>query len=180
MQISVFLDEKLISTLPVLLKAHSDAEILQSSTCIADAFGQLQTFEKLVDDSSADAPTYETKQLSSFYNNLNLLLQKTWVEKHDEDLKEQLYVYLDTYKEEFGRQKYENSYTIFLKILEDVGFLMFGSQSSQEDFLDYALRIDPVFGIFWWYCKNLPESHDWPAKKTRIILLLGMIFIANY
>ncbi|MGL4982011.1 MAG: hypothetical protein ACRC4W_04005 [Treponemataceae bacterium] len=180
MQISLFLDEKVISTLPALLDATDSDEIAKTSAAIADAFGHLDTFKKLVDNVSSNIDTGEAKQLLSFYNNLNLLIQKTWVEKHDEALKEQLHVYLDIYKDEFEHHNYKASYDIFLKMLKNVVFLMFGSQSSHDDFLDYALRIDPSFGIFWWYFQKLPETHDWTTEKTRIILLLSMIFIANY
>ena len=57
---------------------------------------------------------------------------------------------------------------------------MFGAQTKSDDFAEYALRIDPEFGVFWLYIKNLPESCDWTDKKFRIVMLLGMYFLANY
>ena len=57
---------------------------------------------------------------------------------------------------------------------------MFGTQSKSKDFDEYALRIDPEFGIFWWYIKSLPQDADWTEEKTRTALLLAMYFLANY
>ena len=48
-----------------------------------------------------------------------------------------------------------------------------------EDIIIY-LRIDPEFGIFWWYMKNLPRTADWSEFKMRAVTLLGMYFLANY
>jgi len=57
---------------------------------------------------------------------------------------------------------------------------MFGSQTKTKGFNEYALRIDPEFGIFWWYMKNLPRTADWSEFKMRAVTLLGMYFLANY
>ena len=57
---------------------------------------------------------------------------------------------------------------------------MFGAQAKKDDFLEYALRIDPGFGIFWWYISNLPPKSEWSEEKSRLAILLGMYFLANY
>jgi hypothetical protein len=57
---------------------------------------------------------------------------------------------------------------------------MFGSQTKNDDFTEYAFRIDPEFGVFWWYIQSLPHESDWPEEKCRIAVLLGMYFLANY
>jgi hypothetical protein len=57
---------------------------------------------------------------------------------------------------------------------------MFGQQTDSEEFTEYTLRIDPEFGIFWWYISNLPDSINWSEEKCKIAMLLGMYFLANY
>jgi hypothetical protein len=57
---------------------------------------------------------------------------------------------------------------------------MFGSTAKTPDFEEYALRIDPEFGIFWWYVKSLPESNDWSNEKNKAVMLIAMFFLANY
>ena len=57
---------------------------------------------------------------------------------------------------------------------------MFGAQAKNEDFPAYAFRIDPEFGVFWWYIQSLPHEVSWPEEKCRVVLLLGMYFLANY
>jgi len=47
-------------------------------------------------------------------------------------------------------------------------------------FEEYSLRIDPEFGVFWWYIQNLPEKANFSEQKSRALLLLGMYFLANY
>ena len=59
-------------------------------------------------------------------------------------------------------------------------YLMFGSQAKSKDFAEYALRIDPEFGIFWWYVSSIPKDAEWESEKNRVVILLGMYFLANY
>ena len=68
----------------------------------------------------------------------------------------------------------------FISILSDVVYLMFGTQAKTPDFAEYALRIDPDFGIFWWYVQSLPKNNVWGNEKTRVVIMLGMFFLANY
>ncbi|MBO4731915.1 MAG: hypothetical protein J5597_03820 [Spirochaetaceae bacterium] len=57
---------------------------------------------------------------------------------------------------------------------------MFGIQTKKDGFLEYAMRIDPEFGIFWWYICSLPADAPDNEEKTRLFLILGMTFLANY
>jgi hypothetical protein len=72
-----------------------------------------------------------------------------------------------------------------MEIIRDTVYLMFGLQAKKDDFSEYAMRIDPDFGIFWQYVETLAEK-DRPLKEKkacevcRIMLLLGMVFLANY
>ena len=136
---------------------------------IAETFGFDINISNIEQDSQ--------KLISSFKNNLTLLVQKTWVEKSEITLKDQLLYQLDVFS---SKQSWKDSYEFFLKLLNQAVFLMFGQDPESPDFSEYALRIDPEFGIFWWYISNLPPKCDWTEEKCRVAMMLGMHFIANY
>ncbi|MBQ0038903.1 MAG: hypothetical protein KBS64_00560, partial [Treponema sp.] len=143
---------------------------------IADVFGAGSNFKKICENKGDE----ESKLILSFSNNLALLIQKTWVEKSDEALKAEVTYQLDEFRKQISKGKYKNAYSQFFPIVEEVVYLMFGNQSKSKDFAEYALRIDPEFGIFWWYIKSLPQDASWSDGKTRAALLLAMYFLANY
>ena len=56
----------------------------------------------------------EDKLISSFNNNLVLLIQKTWVEKSDEELKAQVLYHLQEFEKLMQAKSYVASYKSFL------------------------------------------------------------------
>mgnify|MGYP006916028739 CR=1 FL=1 len=120
----------------------------------------------------------EQKLIESFQKNLKLLIEKTWVEKSDIALKEQILFQLEKLCSDTS--DWAKTYDVFLNVLSEAVYLMFGQQTKSDDFGEYSLRIDPGFGIFWWYIKSLPTSAEWPVEKCRNAVLLGMYFLANY
>ena len=173
--IEEFIEKKSLDALNDLLSSDSNKDIDASAIAVADVFGSETSFSNIIKNKSDEA-----KLITSFTNNLVLLIQKTWVEKSDEALKAQVLYNLEEFHKMLGKKKYRNSYVQFFSIVEDVVYLMFGTQSKSKDFEEYALRIDPEFGIFWWYIKSLPQDADWTEEKTRTALLLAMYFLANY
>ena len=169
--LSEFLDSKTIDSLSNFLNKEKGYE--SSADAIAIAFGSGKGFAKMKEDAAE-------KLVSSFKNNLTLLIQKTWVEKSDEVLKAEVLNQLEDFCKKLSAKKYSETYNSFFEILNKVVYLMFGSQTKNNDFADYALRIDPEFGIFWWYIKSLPEQSTWTDSKNRTAILLGMYFLANY
>lgn len=121
----------------------------------------------------------KTHLITSFKKNLALLIQKTWVEAHDNALKEEVLYRLGLLFEERNID-WKTSYAPFLNIIKKAIFLMFGEQFGCDDFTEYALRIDGGFGIFWWFVASLPEEPVWGADKCEMAVLLGMYFLANY
>ena len=174
--IEQFIEKKSIQALKTFLTAEDEKSFTSAATKIADAFGESSPFKKIADP----ATEAETKLITSFQNNIVLLVQKTWVEKSDEDLKAQVVYRLEQFCKQMNKKQYKASYTHFLNIVNDVVYLMFGSQAKCEDFDEYALRIDPEFGIFWWYVAALPQTADWDDSKSRVAILLAMYFLANY
>lgn len=163
--IEEFVDTKTVNA--VLSFAQSDDNSTETINSIAAMFGYSGSFE------SED----EHKLVQSFKNNLKLLIEKTWVEKSDIALKEQILFQLEKFCNESDWTK---NFSEFLTILNEAVYLMFGQQTKSGDFGEYSLRIDPGFGIFWWYVKSLPVTAEWPVEKCRNAVLLGMYFLANY
>ena len=96
-------------------------------------------------------------------------------------LRIRFFIKLAEYSKVISKGKWANAYTEFLQIISDVVYLMFGAMTKTEDFIEYALRIDPEFGIFWYYIKSLPtEGVNMDNDKSRVVMLLGMYFLANY
>ena len=174
--IEQFVDKKSLDALGTFLVTDKDSEVISSSLLVSQAFGASSAFK----DAAADNNDSESKLLSSFYNNLVLLIQKTWVEKSDEILKEKVLNLLKDFCSKMESKKYVDSYTSFFPIVDNVVYLMFGAQTKTVEFSEYALRIDPEFGIFWWYMQSLPRYAEWSEPKCRIAILLGMYFLANY
>jgi len=173
--IESFVGSEAVSALDSILNTDNINETSKATVTVSNAFGA-SGFDKIaVPDSDA-----EEKLISSFNNNLVLLIQKTWVEKSDEALKAAVLYQLEEFSKNLSDKKYNEAYTSFFNIVDSVVYLMFGSQAKTKEFDEYALRIDPEFGIFWWYFKNLPRTNEWAAEKVRLTLLLGMFFLANY
>ncbi|MDY3722714.1 MAG: hypothetical protein SOZ96_09030 [Treponema sp.] len=163
-----FLDSKTIDSLSTFLNKEKSYE--SSADTIAAAFGSGKGFSKMKNDAVE-------KLVSSFKNNLTLLIQKTWVEKSDIALKDQLLYQLDIF---LSNKSWKDNYVLFLQLINQAVFLMFGQKPDTPDFAEYTLRIDPEFGIFWWYISNLPPKTEWSEEKCRLAMLLGMYFLANY
>jgi len=124
--------------------------------------------------------------LRSFDNNLDLLIQKTWVEKSEEQRKENLQDRIPAFIEAIEDGKYPDALEEFGIILEELAWLFFGEQSQKDDFTEYTMRIDLQMGLFWWYGNQLcsPKSLEW-IKRTdsgilKAILFLGICFLTNF
>ena len=167
-EISDFLDSKTIESLSTLLEKVKGYEA--SADIIAVAFGANEGFSKIKKDGIA-------KLVASFKNNLTLLIQKTWVEKSDISLKDQLLYQLNIF---LSNDSWKDNYVLFLQLINQAVFLMFGQKPDSPEFAEYTLRIDPEFGIFWWYVSNLPPTTEWSEDKCRLAMMLGMYFLANY
>lgn len=171
--INEFLEKDTIDSLALLIESSDSSGIQRSASVIADAFG-----------SGFDISSSENieKLITSFKKNLELLVQKTWVDQSDISLKEEVLFKLNKFclSVSSDHSKFAENYKAFLQIMNEVVYLMFGAQAKSADFDEYALRIDPEFGIFWWYVKNLPSGADWSNEKSCAVQSVAMFFLANY
>ena len=169
--ITEFIEKDAVESLKLLISSSDNAEISKSAGVVASQFGS--GFDISSDESVK-------KLINSFKKNLTLLIQKTWVDHTDVSLKEEILVKLEKYINSIEEGKWSGVFGSFTKIIDDVVYLMFGSMAKTPDFSEYAFRIDPEFGIFWWYVKNLPATNDWSDEKNKAVMLIAMFFLANY
>ncbi|MCL2185300.1 MAG: hypothetical protein FWB86_05520 [Treponema sp.] len=126
------------------------------------------------------------KFLSNFQNNLDLLIKKTWVEKSDENRKNNLQdgvpTLMDTIESaaKNGRN-FAKAIEDFSTILDELAYLLFGAQSEKEDFTEYTFRIDAQMGLFWWYGSKLYLYKELKDEKIAwAVLLLGLCYLTNF
>ena len=123
--------------------------------------------------------------LDHFQNNLDLLIQKTWVEKSDEERKEKLLDEIPPLIAFIEKGDYSQALEAFGAILEELAYLFFGVQSQKDDFAEYALRIDAQMGLFWWYGGQINGARGTAWIKNadknvlRALLLLGICYLTN-
>ncbi|MDR1956300.1 MAG: hypothetical protein LBQ30_05550 [Treponema sp.] len=124
--------------------------------------------------------------LTHFQNNLDLLIQKTWVEKADEGYKERLQDRIPPFIATIEQGQYQEALADFSRILEELAYLFFGSQSYKEDFTEYTFRIDTQMGLFWWYggqigsLQQLNQDRPVDPECLRAILLIGLCYLTNF
>jgi len=124
--------------------------------------------------------------LGHFQNNLDLLIQKTWVEKSDEARKEKLQDNIPSLMALIEQGNFRQALDDFGKVLDELAYLFFGTQSSKEDFTEYAFRIDIEIGLFWWYggmIGNLKETCKNCVPNDEIlwaVLLIGLCYLTNF
>ena len=122
--------------------------------------------------------------LDRFQNNLDLLIQKTWVEKAEEIRKENLLDKIPPFIANIENGNYPEALKEFGAILEELAYLFFGAQSQKNDFAEYTLRIDPLFGLFWWYGGQINGEPKWVHYVNKdvlfALLLLGICYLTDF
>jgi len=124
--------------------------------------------------------------LNRFQNNLDLLIQKTWVEKSDEARKEALQDKVPPLISLIEKGDYSGALQEFGAILEELAYLFFGVQSNKDDFTQYVLRIDVQMGLFWWYGGQINGGRGAPWIKEvdrnihYALLLIGICYLTNF
>ena len=158
-----------------------DGELASSALKISKAFGRGASFEVYTDITKTDA---EKALIESFMKNIQLLVQKTWVEKDDEECKEDTLYRINSLCEKLiiseSPSIYKELFEECFSILQDVVSLLFGDLVKSDSFIEYAFRIDPDFGFFWYYVTCLAKAELISAKKARYAVLLAMFFLANF
>ena len=155
--------------------------LLEAAKAFAGVLGIGDDFRQLLDTFTSGRNT--GKSLAHFQNNLDLLIQKTWVEKAEEGRKESLVDDVPSLIGCIERGDYQQALEEFGAILEELAYLFFGSQSQKDDFAEYALRIDTQIGLFWWYggqIKSAPWVKHMDQSALQALLLLGICYLTNF
>jgi hypothetical protein len=153
---------------------------IEAARAFAEILGIGADYNRLLE--SGDTSRF----LASFQNNLDLLIQKTWVEKADEIRKEKLQDRVPLLIAGIEQGEYQAALEEFGAILEELAYLFFGVQSHNDDFTEYTFRIDTQMGLFWWYGGQLGSSCvlEWArlAEKRQLeaVLLLGICYLTNF
>ena len=138
---------------------------LEASAAFANDLGIVEDYKRLqnIRNSENDMRDF----LGRFENNLDLLIQKTWVEKADEDRKNALLDKVPLFIILIEKRDYPEALREFGLILKELAYLFFGNQSQKEDFTEYTFRIDIQMGLFWWYGNMLasPEGLRWAKSE---------------
>ena len=158
---------------------------LKAAVDFAKALGIGAEYLRLLalDKGSKDMQSF----LEHFQNNLDLLIQKTWVEKADEDRKGKLQDKIPSFMTTLEKENYLKALEEFGAILEELAYLFFGIQSDKDDFTEYTFRIDAQMGLFWWYGGRLASLKEL-REKNRIrddqvlwaVILLGICYLTNF
>ncbi len=152
---------------------------LDAIVSFAEILGIGADFSKVLKNTEVDSSI--KKLLGHFQNNLDLLIQKTWVEKDDEVRKEKLQDKVPNFIAEIEDGKYKEALSAFGLILEELAYLFFGVQSKKEDFIEYVFRIDDQMGLFWWYGGSIHLlSGTNETEYLRSILLIGICYLTNF
>jgi len=157
---------------------------LKSVAAFAKSLGIDVDYQRLLalDKNSGELRTF----IEHFQNNLDLLIQKTWVEKAEERRKDHLQDKIPVFMGFIEKGDYQKAIEHFALILEELAFLFFGIQSSKNDFTEYTFRIDAQMGLFWWYSarlsmlKDIDKTINTDDKTLWAILLLGLCYLTNF
>ncbi|MCL2042580.1 MAG: hypothetical protein FWG89_00420 [Treponema sp.] len=157
---------------------------LAAAAGFAQALGIDTEYRRLL---KVNKNTAEMKEfLVHFQNNLDLLIQKTWVEKADESRRDKLQDEVSPFMTMIIEEQYPQAIEAFGAILEELAYLFFGVQSAKDDFTEYALRIDMQMGLFWWYGTQLGRLYKkdkaavYNDEYLWAVLLIGICYLTNF
>jgi hypothetical protein len=157
---------------------------IEAAEAFAEILGIGADYKRLLEENKSDSEM--RRFLAHFQNNLDLLIQKTWVEKADEIRKEKLQDRVPGFIAGIERGNYRQALVEFGAILEELAYLFFGAQSHKEDFTEYTFRIDAQMGLFWWYGGRLCcLEKTWTGaaaddERLKALLLLGICYLTNF
>ena len=157
---------------------------METARAFADILGIGEDYKRLLTIHKSGQTARDF--LNHFQNNLDLLIQKTWVEKADELRKDALLDKVPPFIANIENGNYSDALKEFGTILEELAYLFFGAQGQKDDFAEYALRIDVSIGLFWWYGGQINSVKGASWVKTidqsvlYALLLIGICYLTNF
>ena len=178
-------ERQAFTMLPALVEA-SPATRSAIAIQLADLMGNPGEFLQYMEGNPLDQARNEARLLRIFRENVELLVHKTWVEKTEEKPKERLLSDLEAFERDFMKGSVSLAFLRFVAIARSVATLLFGSAGRAADFILYAFRIDPKFGLFFWYVGELENQTrvpmEGPAAEAlmRVESLIGVFTLSCF
>jgi hypothetical protein len=185
------IDDRLVSdvekeafeVLPLLLAGSDDAHRSRYAIRLADILGNPGEFQQYLVGSPAERLARIDRLLRVFGDNVELLIHKTWVEKSEEKPKERLVEELASLERDFRDGSVGPAFRRFVALTHAIAGLLFGHQSRDDDFLVYCFRIDPKFGLFFWFVGEMERQSKESMPSEEIMtaeLLIGIYAISSF
>lgn len=134
------------------------AERLRNGIALADLLGNPGEFAFYFSCSEDQRLIRCFHLLRVFRENIELLVHKTWAEGLAERSRESLLEELNLFVQEFREGRMVSAFRSFVTIARHIPSLLFGPLGKAPDFLEYAFRIDPKFGLFFWYVEEIERQ----------------------
>jgi hypothetical protein len=145
------------AALPLLVGAD-ESRRNRHANALADLLGNPGEFQRYVSGRPAERLAQIDRLLRVFRENVELLVHKTWVEKSEERPKDRLLEDLGAFERDFRDSSMGSAFRRFIALARSIANLLFGAQSHAQDFVVYCFRIDPKFGLFFWYIGELDKQ----------------------
>lgn len=176
------IEKAAFAALPRLIgadEAHRSRYAIQ----IADILGNSGEFQQYVTGQASDRLARIDRLLRVFQENVELLVHKTWVEKAEERPKARLLEDLGAFEREFRDGAVSIAFKRFVALANSMASLLFGHQSKAEDFVAYCFRIDPKFGLFFWFIGELEKQAregSYTDELLKVETLLGVYALSSF
>jgi hypothetical protein len=184
---------------PLMVKADNAFLREQYGIAFANILGNPGEFYQYVTGAQGERSLNVEKLVCSFKKNLVLIVGKTWVESDEEEAREGVVAEMEAFIRAFQSASYARALKSFIALSEKLARLIFGDLAGQSDFLSYAFRIEPKFGLFVWYLEELrkgeaeerpsgrghraefsaPDAAGAKADVARLELLVGMFYLST-
>mgnify|MGYP002868854590 CR=1 FL=1 len=151
--INSYVDKKILNAISEFVEGKN---FVAAADVLAVAFGSDKSLF------SKEVPDFEGKLISSFQKNLSLLVQKTWIEKSDAELKEHVLYQLNEYSAAVSKGQWNKSYAELLQIVT-------GAPNVKEG------QIIPVALVG----AKLPNGQKISKGKLRGVASVGMLCSAQ-
>lgn len=181
---SIIVDGVLDVFLPKFLNTEDENIMPACAKEIAFAFEISKPFLEVLEDESQKA---ECDIIERWALNVHLLIDKTWVESHDEFFKAETIKSLDRMKEQYllslhetRKESYSSQFALFISLLKDIIYLLFGKEAKKDSLVEYVLRMEPHFGLFCYYINRLQEITNITEQKARLATLIAFVFLAEF
>jgi hypothetical protein len=161
-------------------------ERVQSAIALANLLGNPGEFSFYIDCTEDQRIIHVFHLLRVFRENMTLLIHKTWVDGSENLQQDQLLGDLARFIQEFRDGRIVSAFRSFVGISRQIPSLLFGSLGKANDFLEYAFRIDPKFGLFFWYIAEIDlqlrniESIPEHRELFELEVLIGTFVISCF